>query len=85
MDARFFGGLDRASGGFDVLAFAAGEGSDARISDLASDLANGVGVALAGNRETGLDDIDAQVRKLVGHAQLFVVMHGAARRLLAVA
>src|ERR1700737_4987181 len=49
------------------------------------DLADGVGVALAGDGEAGLDDIDAEVCQLVGHAQLFVVVHGAAGGLFAVA
>ncbi len=47
--------------------------------------ADRVEVALAGDGETGFDDVDAEGRKLVGHAQLFFVVHGAAGGLLAVA
>ena len=85
MDAGFCGGLDGAGGGFDVLAFAAGEGGDAGVADLAGDGADGVGVALGGDGEAGFDDVDAEVRELVSHAQFFVVVHGAAGGLFAVA
>ncbi len=80
-----FGGLDGAGGGLDVFAFAAGEGGDAGAAHLAGDLADGVGVALGGDGEAGLEDVDAEGRKLMGHAQLFVVVHGAAGGLFAVA
>ncbi len=46
VDTGFVGGLDGAGGGFDVFAFAAGEGGDAGAADFAGDLADGVGVAL---------------------------------------
>ncbi len=85
VDAGFFGGLNGAGGGFDVLALAAGEGGDAGAPDLAGDRADGVGVTLAGNGKAGLDDVDAEVRELVGHAELFLVVHGAAGGLFAVA
>ena len=53
--------------------------------DFAGDGADGVEVALGGDGEAGLEDVDAEVRKLVGHAKLFVVVHGAAGGLFAVA
>ena len=46
---------------------------------------DGVEVALGGDGEAGFEDVDAEGGELVGHAQLFVVVHGAAGRLLAVA
>ena len=84
-DAGFFSGLDGTGSCFDVLAFTAGEGRDAGAADLAGDLPDGVGVTLACDGKTGLDDVDAEGGKLVSHAQLLFVVHGAAGGLLAVA
>ena len=44
-----------------------------------------IGVALRGDGEAGFEDVHAEGGELVGHAQLFVVVHGAAGGLLAVA
>ena len=52
---------------------------------LAGDGADGVGVAVGGDGEAGFEDVDAEGGELVGHAELFVVVHGAAGGLLAVA
>ena len=86
MDADSVGGLDGAGGGFDVLALAAGEGGDAgafrprgRWCEWSR---SRPAEAMA---KAGFDDVDAEVRKLVRHAQLFVVVHGAAGGLFAVA
>jgi hypothetical protein len=51
----------------------------------ARDLADGVGVALGGDGEAGLEDVDAERGQLMCHAQLFGRVHGAAGRLFAVA
>jgi hypothetical protein len=85
VDAGFIGRLDCMGGGFDVLALSTGERGDAGAADLAGDSADGVGVALAGDGEAGFEDVDAEGRELMGHAELFVVVHGAAGRLFAVA
>jgi hypothetical protein len=85
VDAGLLGGFDGTGSGFDVLTLAAGKGGDARAVNFAGDLADGVGVALAGDGETGFNDVDAECRQLMGHAQLLFVVHGAARGLLAVA
>ncbi len=85
VDAGAGGGLDGAGGGFDVLALAAGEGGDDGAADFAGDGADGFGVAVGGDGEAGFEDVDAEGGDLVGHAQLFVVVHGAAGGLLAVA
>ena len=85
MDAVAGGGFDGAGGGLDVFALGAGEGGD--------DVARGPRgrwygrrrVALRGDGEAGLEDVDAEGRDLMGHAEFFVVMHGAAGGLLAVA
>ena len=85
VDAVFGSRLDGAGGSFDVFALTAGEGSDAGALNFFGDGSNGRGVAVRGYGEAGLDDVDAERGKLVRHAQLFRVMHGAAGRLLAVA
>ena len=85
VDAALGGGLDGAGGGFDVLALAAGEGGDAGAVNLAGDGLDGVEVAVGGDGEAGFDDVDAEGGELVGEAQLFCVVHGAAGRLFAVA
>jgi hypothetical protein len=64
---------------------AAGKGGDARAADLAGDRADRVGVALTGDGKAGLDDVDAEVRKLMSHAEFLLVMHGAAGGLFAIA
>ena len=85
MDAGAGGGLDGAGGGLDVLALAAGERGDDGAAHLAGDGADGLGVAIGGDGEAGLEDVDAEGRELVGHAELLVVVHGAAGGLFAVA
>ncbi len=88
VDAGAGGGLDGARGGLDVLALGAGEGGDdgaACRPDFAGDVADGFGVALGGDGEAGLQDVDAESGDLVGHAQLFGAVHDASGGLLAVA
>ena len=79
------GGFDGAGGGFDVFALAAGERGDDGAADFAGDGADGFGVAFGGDGEAGFEDVDAERGELVGHAQLFGGVHGAAGGLLAVA
>ena len=85
VDAGARGGLDGAGGGLDVLALAAGEGGDDGAANFAGDGADGFGVAVGGDGEASLEDVDAEGGDLVGEAQLFVAVHGAAGRLFAVA
>ena len=85
VDPGFFCGFDGTGGGFDILALAAGKGGYTGATNLAGDGADGVGVSLAGDGKAGLEHVDAKVGKLVGHAELFLVVHGAARGLFAVA
>ena len=49
------------------------------------DLGDGVEVALGGDREAGLDDVDAHGVEEVGDLQLLLEGHGGAGALLAVA
>ena len=53
--------------------------------DLAGDRLHGLEVAGRGDREAGLDDVDAQARELVGDLELLGRVQRDARRLLAVA
>jgi hypothetical protein len=85
VDAAAGGGLDGTGGGLDVLALAAGEGGDDGATYFAGDGADGGGVAVGGDGEAGLEDVDAERGELVGHAEFFGVVHGAAGGLLAVA
>ena len=83
MDAGLFAA--RWSGRrLDVLAFAAGEGGDAGTANLSGDLADGVGSPWPAMVKPA-NDVDTQVRELVGHAKLFVMVHGTAGGLFAVA
>jgi hypothetical protein len=66
VDAVAGGGLDGAGGGLDVFAFTAGERGDAGPADLAGDRSDGREVAVGGDGESGLEDIDAKGRDLVG-------------------
>ena len=67
----------------------AGEGGDARgvggAADFGGDGVDAGEVAVGGDGEAGFDDVYAEGSELVGHAELFVVVHGAAGGLLAVA
>ncbi len=89
MERLFVRGLDGFGSGFDVFALGAGEGGDTwgvgGAADLGCDGVDAGEVAMRGDGEAGFDDVDAEGCELVGHAQLFVVVHGAARRLFAVA
>src|SRR5580658_7417736 len=85
VDAVFVRGLDGTGGGFDVFALAAGERGDAGAGYFAGDGLDGVEVAVGGDGEAGFDDVDAEGGELVGEAQFFCVVHGAAGRLFAVA
>ena len=56
-----------------------------RALDLAGDRLHGLEVAGRGDREAGLDDVDAQARELLGDLELLGRVERDARRLLAVA
>ncbi len=49
------------------------------------DGADGFEIAVRGDGEAGLEDVDAEAGELVRHAELFAGVHGAAGALLAVA
>ena len=85
MNAGIFGHADGFPAAADILFHAAGEAADLDIvPGLLRNGLDGVEISLARGRESGFDNIDAENFELMGDAQLFCVIHGAAGRLLAV-
>ena len=85
MDAPARSRADRFAGAVDVLVRRAGEPADDRALAALGDLVDGEEIALRGDGESGLDDIDAQVVEHFGDLKLLLMGHGRAGRLLAVA
>jgi hypothetical protein len=78
-------GFDRAGRGFNVVAPAARERGDARSANFFGDGPDRFEIARRRDGEARLEDVDAERRELVRHAQLLTMMHGASGALLAVA
>src|SRR3546814_10375580 len=76
---------DVCSSDLDVATGGAGEASHAGRLHLGRHRLHGLEVAFGGDREAGLYDVDAHLLEDLGDLQLFLEVHGAARRLLAVA
>ena len=85
VNPRPLGVPDRLPGGLDVLLGRARQTADHGAFDLSRDRLHRLEVAGRGDREAGLDHIDAQPRELVGDLQLFLLVQRDSRRLLAVA
>ena len=85
VDAGAVGKLQRAGGHLDVFGLGAGQRRDARLAYGLGDGGDGREVALRGHGKAGLDDVHAQVFKGMGHGELFLRGHAAARGLLAIA
>ena len=85
VDARPPGVLHRLAGPVDVLLAGARQPAHHRALDALGDLGDGLEVALRGDREAGLDDVDAHLVEEVGDLQLLLEGHGGAGALLAVA
>ena len=85
VDARAVGKLQGAGGHLDIFRLGASQRRDARLANSLGDGGDGREVALGCHGETGLDDVHAQVFEGMGHGELFLRGHAAARRLLAVA
>ena len=85
MDAPALGRLDRLGAAVDVLEGGARQPADHRILRALGDLVHGGEVALRGDREAGLDDVDAHVVEQFGNLELLLMGHGGAGALLAVA
>ena len=63
----------------------AGEAADHRVFGALGDFVDGGEVAFGGDREAGLDDVDAHGVEQFGDFELLLVRHGGAGALLAVA
>ena len=85
VDAWTRGILQRAPRGVDVVSSAARETGDDRAVDFASHEIHRLPIAARGDRETGFDDVDPELRERLRDPQLFWLRHAAAGRLLAVA
>ena len=85
VNSRLFGMLQGLPGAVDVGVAAAGQAADHRAADVSGDLADGLEIALRGDRKAGLDDIDAQIDQGLGDFHLFGQVHARPGRLLAVA
>ncbi len=85
MDAAAAGRLDGFGAALDVLGGGPGQAADGRLGDDLGDTAHGLEVAVGGDREAGLDDVDPHLLEDPGQLQLLVERHGGAGRLLAVA
>ena len=85
VDPRSLRVLDGLPCTIDVRRVRAGQAGDDRALDLAGDRLHRLEVAGRGDREAGLDDVDAQPRELVGDLELLGRVQRDARRLLAVA
>ena len=85
MDATPGGGLDGLPAAVDVLERGARKATDDRTGDAAGDGLHALEVALAGDGEAGLDDIDAETGQLLGDLDLLALVEGDAGRLLTVA
>ena len=88
VDALALGAAHRLGGAQDVRPAGAGEARDHRAVvalGRLGDRLDALEIAGRGDREAGLDHVDAEVGQRLGHAQLLVQVHREAGRLLAVA
>ena len=85
VDSWTRGILQRAPRGVDVFSSAARETRDDRAVDFASHEIHRLPIAARGDRETGFDDVDPELRERLRDPQFFRLRHAAAGRLLAVA
>ena len=77
--------LDRLGAAVDVLEAGARQAADHGVLGALGDLVDGGEVAFRGDREAGLDDVDAHRVEQLGDLELLLVRHGRAGALLAVA
>ncbi len=85
MDAPPLGRLDRLGATVDVLERGARQPADHGVLGALGDLVDGGEIAFRGDREAGLDDVDAHRVEQFGDFELLLVGHGGAGALLAVA
>ena len=85
VDAPPLGVDERFGGAVDVVGAGAGEAADDRPLDPLGDLGDRLEIAVRGDREAGLDDVDAHLVEELGDLELLLQRHRGAGRLLAVA
>src|SRR5208282_4492915 len=85
VNARVGGVLQGFPGALDIGAAGAGEARDDGAADDGGDGLHGLKVAVGGDGESGFDHVDTETVELMGHAQLFLVVHAATGRLFSVA
>ncbi len=85
VDATALGLPDRLGAAVDVGHAGAGQAADDALGDDAGDGADGLEVAVGGDRKARLDHVDAHFLEDLGEFQLLVMRHRGAGRLLAVA
>ena len=86
VDARALGDADRLAGAGDVARDGAGEAGDGHVGAGATgDFLHRLEIALTGDREAGLDDVDAHLLQQFGDLELLLEGHRGAGALLAVA
>ena len=85
MDAGMAGVFDGFPAAVNIRLHAAAEAGHLDVARLPGDLAHGIKVSLAGGGEAGLHDIHAQDFELMGETEFFLLVHGCAGRLFAVA
>src|SRR6516164_5957990 len=78
-------GLDRFRAAVDVLEAGAGKAADHGIFAALGDLVDASEIAFGGDRETGLDHVDAHCVEHLRDFELFLMRHGGAGALLAIA
>ena len=84
VDAAALRALDGFKAPVDVRGQGPAQGGHHRGFDGGGDGRDGLEIAFAGGRETGLDDVHAKGFELAGHADFFFAGHGGSGRLFAV-
>jgi hypothetical protein len=84
MQAGLGGGFESSERGIYIFLAGAGERCYARVPDFSGYRACGIEVSRGRNGETRFDNICAEFLDLMGKPQLFLFIHGKARRLLAI-
>src|SRR5215471_15935338 len=84
MDTLALGGLDCLRATINVLECRARQTADHGFLGTLGDLLDGSKIPVRGDRETGLDNVDAHVVEKLSHFELLFVSHGRAGALLTV-
>jgi hypothetical protein len=85
VDAFARGRRQRFGGTRDIAVVGTRERADGRFTYCSGNRPDGFEVALRGSGKAGLDDVDLEALELARNADLFILGHRRARRLLAIA